>query len=186
MHHTLRFYNLNRQGILRFYMFFAAGTRIPLFGRLIRKVANAYGKSQHHAYLLTAAEADKLLPLAGGIAAAPCTCRNLYKKCHHPRDNEILLAPSKHILTETMPHDAQEISREKAREILQDSQRRGLILTILKCREDFYAICSCCSCCCVPLRLSKRYDIGEALVRHKDIVKEFKEYVAAQASLDKD
>jgi hypothetical protein len=161
-------------------MFFGAGTRIPLLGRLIRKIANTYGRSQHHAYLLTSAEAEELLALAGGIAAAPCTCRNIYQKCRHPRDNEILLAPSKHILIETMPHDAQEITREKAREILQDSQRRGLILTILKCREDFYAICSCCSCCCVPLRLSKRYGIGEALVRHKDIVKEFREYVAAQ------
>ena len=182
MHHTLRFYNLNRKFVLRFYMFFSAGTRLPLLGRLIRKIANAYGRSQHRAYLLTSDEADELLTLAGGIAAAPCTCRNIYQKCQHPRDNEILLAPSKHILTETMPHDAQEITREKAREILRESQRRGLILTILKCREDFYAICSCCSCCCVPLRLSKRYGIGEVLVRHKDIVKEFREYVAAQSA----
>ncbi|MGD0779987.1 MAG: ferredoxin-like protein [Dehalococcoidales bacterium] len=186
MHHTLRFYNLNRKGILRFYMFFAAFTRIPLFGRLVRKVANAYGRSQHHAYLLTFREAEELISLAGGIAAAPCTCRSIYQKCRHPRDNEILLAPSKHILFETMPHDAQEITTEKVREILQDSQRRGLILTILKCREDYYAICSCCSCCCVPLRLSKRYGIGEALVKHKDIVKEFREYVAEQITAEKD
>lgn len=180
MHHTLKFYNLNRQGILKFYMFFASGTRLPLIGRLIRNIANAYGRSQHHAYLLNAAEAEELLTLAGGIAQAPCTCRKIYQKCRHPQDNEILLAPSQHILRETMPKDAQEITPAKAREILQDSQRRGLILTILKCREDYYAICSCCTCCCVPLRLSKRYGIGEAVVRHKDIVKEFKEYVVAQ------
>ena len=85
-----------------------------------------------------------------------------------------------------MPKDAQEITAEKAREILQDSQRRGLVLTILKCREDYYAICSCCTCCCVPLRLSKRYGIGEALVRHKDIVKEFREYVAAERAAHPD
>jgi hypothetical protein len=28
----------------------------------------------------------------------------------------------------------------------------------------------------VPLRLSKQYGIGSALVRHKDIVQEFREY----------
>ncbi|OGO19944.1 MAG: hypothetical protein A2Z15_03120 [Chloroflexi bacterium RBG_16_50_11] len=179
MHHTLKLYNSNRKWIIRFYMFFAAGTRIPLLGKLVRTISNAYGRSQHHAYLLTPAEAEELLTIAGGIAAAPCTCRNIYKKCQHPADNEVLLAASSHILKETMPHDAQEITREKAGEILKDSQRRGLILTILKCRGDFYAICSCCSCCCVPLRLSKHYGIGEALVRHKDIVKEFREYVAA-------
>lgn len=177
MHHTLKFYNRNRKFFFRFYMFFGALTRLPLLGRLIRETANAYGRSQHHAYLLTLAEAEELVTIAGGIATTPCTCRNTYKKCHHPRDNEILLSPSPHILHEIMPRDAQAISRERAREILKDSQRRGLVLTILKCREDYYAICSCCSCCCVPLRLSKRYGIGEALVRHKNIVKEFREYV---------
>jgi hypothetical protein len=97
-----------------------------------------------------------------------------------------LLAPSRHVLLEAMSHDSQEISREKAREMLRDSQRRGLILTALKCRGDFYAICSCCSCCCVPLRLSKQYGIGEALVRHKDIVKEFREYLAVHQGDEKD
>ena len=179
MHHTLKFYNANRPGILRFYMFFAAGTRIPLLGRLVRKIANAYGRSQHHAYLLSPPEAEELVAIARGVAAAPCTCRTIYRKCSHPRDNEILLAPSRHILLEILPHEAQEISREKALETLRDSQRQGLILTALKCRGDFYAICSCCSCCCVPLRLSKQYGIGEALVRHKDIVKEFRDFTAA-------
>ena len=114
MHHTLKFYNANRPGILRFYMFFAAGTRIPWLGRLVRKIANIYGRSQHHAYLLSPSEAEELVAMAGGIASAPCTCRTIYHKCRHPTDNEILLAPSRHILRETMPHDAQEITPRKS------------------------------------------------------------------------
>jgi hypothetical protein len=184
MHHTLKFYNENRKGILRVYMFFAAGARWPLIGWFIRKIGNTYGQTQHRAYLLTAVEAEELVKLAGGIARTPCTCRTLYHKCQHPKDNELLLAPSKHILSEIIPHDAQEITPKKALEILHDSQRRGLILTALKCRGDYYAICSCCSCCCIPLRLSKQYGIGEVVVRHKDIVKEFREYVAAHAEDD--
>jgi hypothetical protein len=186
MHHTLKFYSNSRKYILRLYMFFASWTRIPLLGRLVSKIANAYGRNQHRAYLLTAAEAKELVTLAGGLAADSCTCRSIYHKCKHPRDNEILLAPSKHALEEAMPHDAKEITPEKASEILQDSQRRGLVLTVIKCRGDFYAICSCCSCCCVPLRLSKHYGIGEVLVRHKDIVKEFREYVSAYNIAEKD
>jgi len=158
------------------YMFFARWTRIPLLGALVRKTANAYGRNQHRAYLLTPAEADRLVEAAGGLAKSACTCRTLYHKCSHPADNEILLAPSRHVLLETMPREAQEITREQAGEILKDSQRRGLILTVLKCQGNFYAICSCCSCCCVPLRLSKQYGIGEVLVRHKDIINEFREY----------
>jgi len=179
MHHTLKFYNANRVFVLRLYMFGARCTRLPLVGGLVRKIANAYARSEHRSYLLTGAEAEELASLAGGIAASKCTCRSIYHKCNHPLDNEILLAPSRHVLDETMPRDAREITPVQAIDILKDSQRRGLVLTIVKCREDFYAICSCCSCCCVPLRFSRRYNIGEALVRHKDIVQEFRDYMAA-------
>jgi hypothetical protein len=184
MHHTLKFYNANRNWILRFYMFGARCTKIPVIGGLARKIANAYARSEHRAYLLTPPEAKELLQIAPAIASSKCTCRTMYHKCDHPRDNEILLAPSRHVLLETMPEGGQEITPVKATEILADSQRRGLVMTIIKCRGDYYAICSCCSCCCVPLRFSKKYNIGEALMRHKDIVKEFREYVAGYKDHD--
>jgi hypothetical protein len=177
MHHTLKFYNANRGFVLRLYMFGARCTRLPLIGGLVRKIANVYARGEHRSYLLTGDEAEALVTLAGALAAAPCTCRKMYHKCNHPQDNEILLAPSRHALLETMPRDAQEILPEKAAAIVKDSRQRGLVLTIVKCREDYYAICSCCSCCCLPLRFSKKYNIGEALVRHKDIVQEFRDYV---------
>jgi hypothetical protein len=185
MHHTLKLYNANRPGLLRIYMFFAPWARIPVLGRLVRKIANAYGHSQHRAYILTPAEAKRLVETAGALAKSACTCRSVFHKCSHPKDNEILLAPSRHILLETMTPGAQEITREQAVEILKDSQRRGLILTVLKCQGNFYAICSCCSCCCVPLRLSKQYGIGEVLVRHKDITKEFREYQSDHSGEDR-
>ena len=184
MHHTLKFYNANRTFVLRLYMFGARCTRIPLIGGLVRKFANAYARAEHRAYLLTGEEAAQLVSLAAGLAASKCTCRTIFHNCNHPRDNEILLAPSRHVLLETLPGGAQEITPVKAMDILKDSQRRGLVLTVAQCRGDYYAICSCCTCCCVPLRFSKRYNIGEALVRHKDIVKEFRDYMAAHQDDD--
>jgi hypothetical protein len=178
MHHTLKFYNANRTFVLRIYMFGAKCTRLPLIGGIAKKFANYFAKTEHHAYLLTSEEAAQLVKLAKGAASAKCTCRTMYHNCDHPKNNEILLSPSRHALLETMPAGSQEITAEKALTMLEDSKRRGLVLTIIKCRGDFYAICSCCACCCVPLRFSKQYNIGEALVRHKDIVKEFGDYVA--------
>jgi hypothetical protein len=177
MHHTLRFYNANRPFVLRLYMFGARCTKIPLIGGLARKIGNAFAKGEHRAYLLTFEEAMELAATAKATASSECTCRTLYHKCDNPKDNEILLSPSRHALLETMTEDAKEINLERAREILTDSKRRGLVLTIIKCRGDFYSICSCCSCCCVPLRFSKKYGIGDAVQRHKDIVKEFRDYV---------
>jgi hypothetical protein len=185
-HHTLKFYSGNRRNILRFYMFFAAWTRLPLLGRLVRRAANAYGRNLHRAFLLTPAEALELVDIAGGVALARCDCRRTFKKCSHPLDTEILLGPTRHIMQEAMPEGAREISPEKAGEILRENHRRGLVFTIIRCRGDFYAICSCCSCCCVPLRLSKQYGIGEALVRHKDIVKEYREFQSAYKDGDND
>ena len=176
MHHTLKFYSKNRKLTLRLYIFFARWTRFPLFGRLIRWLANTYGDNMHRAFLLTPEEVEQLLNIAGGVAAGPCDCRNVFNNCDTPRNNEILLGPTRHILLESMPDESREITREEAGQILRDSHQRGLIHTIIKCRGDFYAICSCCSCCCVPLRLSKQYGIGKVLVRHKDIVREFQDY----------
>jgi hypothetical protein len=184
MHHTLKFYNDNRAFVLRFYMFGARCTRIPLVGGLVRKIANAYARGEHRSYVLKDDEAMQLIREAGAIAQSKCTCRTLYHNCDNPRDNELLLAPSRHILRETMPKGAAEITPVKATEIIEQSLRRNLVLTVVKCRGDYYAICSCCSCCCIPLRFSWRYKIGDALTRHKDIVKEFREYVAANKDED--
>jgi hypothetical protein len=186
MHHTLRLYGGNRRIILRFYMFFARWSRLPLLGRLVRWVASVYGRNLHRAYLLTPSEAEELVNIADGLAVAPCDCRRVFKNCDHPVNAEILLGPTRHIMLEAMPKDSHEISREAAGEILRENQRRGLIFTVVKCREDFYAICSCCSCCCVPLRLNKQYGIGEAVIRHKDIVKEYREFQTAHTVADSD
>jgi hypothetical protein len=179
MHHSLKLYGGNRPGFLRVYMFFARWTKVPLVGRLVRWTANVYGRSLHRAFLLTPAEAAELVALAEGVALTTCDCRKVYHVCDNPLETEILLGPTRHIMEEAMPQGAREISREAALDVLRENHRRGLVFTILKCRHDFYAICSCCTCCCVPLRLSRLYGIGGAVTRHKDIVREFRDYQAA-------
>jgi len=176
MHHSLRLYSRHREWVLKFYIFWARWTKIPLVGRLVRKVANAYGRNMEGGYLLTTNEAEEIVDISEGVALGPCTCRAVFRNCDNPIDAEILLGPTRHIFMEHMPHDSREITKQEAKDVLRDCHQRSLIHTIIKCREDYYAICNCCSCCCVPLRLSKQYGIGNALVRHKDIVQEFKEY----------
>ena len=83
-------------------MFFAAWTKTPLIGRLVRWIANTYGRNMHGAYLLTLKEAEELIDIAKGVATAKCTCRDIYRKCDNPLNNEILLGPSRHIMVEAM------------------------------------------------------------------------------------
>ena len=179
MHHSLKLYSRHREFALKFYMFWARWTRIPLVGKLVRWVANTYGRNMEGAYLLTTNEAEEIVDIAEGLALGPCTCREVFKNCDNPINAEIMLGLNGNVFIEERPHDYREITREEAREILDQCHQRGLIHTIIKCRQDFYAICNCCSCCCVPLRLSKQYGIGSAVTRSDDIVQHFREHQLA-------
>ena len=175
MHHSLRLYSRYRELFLRYYIFQARWTRIPLVGRLVRRVANIYGQKASQAYLLTLDEANEIVDCAEGLALGPCTCRAVFKNCDNPVDVEIMVGPSRNTFVEERPHEYREITKQEARDILEQCHQRGLIHTIIKCRQDFYAICNCCSCCCVPLRLSKKFGIGNALVRRDNIVLDLQE-----------
>jgi len=176
MHHSLRLYSRHREFALKFYMFWARWTKLPLIGRLVRWVANAYGRNMEGGYLLTTSEAEEIVDISEGLALGPCACRELYRNCDNPINAEIMLGLSGNVFVEERLQDYREISKQEAKEILRQCHQRGLVHTIIKCREDFYAICNCCSCCCVPLRLSKQYGIGKALTRSDDIVRKFREY----------
>ncbi len=176
MHHSLRLYSRYRKSFLRYYIFQAKWTRIPLVGRVVRWVANSYGQKGSSAYLLNLDEALEIVDSAEGLALGPCTCREVFKNCDNPLNAEIMVGLSRNIFMAERPHDYREITKEEAKDILNQCHQRGLIHSIIKCRQDFYAICNCCSCCCVPLRLSKQYGIGKVLTRNVDIVREFKEH----------
>jgi len=169
MHHSLRFYSRNREMILRYYMFQARWTRIPLLGSLVKAVANMYGAHASSAYLITKEEAGRIIDMAEGLALGPCTCRKVFKKCDGPIDAEIMLGMTRNVFIEERPEDYREIEADEAKRIIAMCHERGLIHALIRCRDDFYAICNCCPCCCVPLRLKKLYGIGGAITRHPDV-----------------
>jgi len=175
MHHSLRLYSRYRELFLRYYIFQARWTKIPLVGKLVRIVANLYGKKASRAYLLTLGEAEEIVDTSEALALGPCDCRATFRNCDNPIDTEIMVGPSWNIFLEERPHDYRDITKQEAKDILRQCHQRGLIPTLLKCQHDFYAICNCCPCCCVPLRLSKEYGIGNALTRSDDIIQRFRE-----------
>ena len=174
MHHSLKLYSQYRELFLKYYIFQAKWTRIPLIGKLVRAVANFYGKKVSSAYLLTPEEADEIINLADGLALGPCTCRTVFHNCDKPINTEIMVGLSRNIFLQENPHDFREITKQEARDILRQCHQSGLIHTIIKCRENFYAICNCCSCCCVPLRLNRQYGIGNAITRNNVSIRKFR------------
>ncbi|MBI2868532.1 MAG: ferredoxin-like protein [Chloroflexi bacterium] len=174
MHHSMKLYSRHREIFIRAYIFFGKWTRIPVIGRLVRAVANAYGAGVTRAYLLNYAEAREIVANARGIALSPCTCRAVFKNCDHPVQAELMIGASRHAFIHERPAAHREISKDEALDILKKCHEGGLMHTIVKCRDEYYAICNCCTCCCVPYRLQKNYGIGKALSRNNNIVREFK------------
>lgn len=176
MHHTLKLYSRHREASLRFYLFWAAWTRIPLIGLAVRLVGNWWGKRLEGAYLLKTVEAEQIVDMAEQLAVGPCACRQIAHKCTNPIQAEIMLGMDGNVFVAERPQDYRRISKEEAKQILRDCHERGLIHTIIRCRDEYYAICNCCACCCVPLRLSRAYGIKSALVRREDIVAQFRSH----------
>ena len=174
MHHTLKLYSRHREFALKFYLFWAGWTRIPLIGKLVRKVGNTWGKKLEGAYLLKTSEAEQIVDLAEELALGPCACRQVSHHCDNPVQAEIMLNLHGNVFVTERPEEYRAISKNEAKALLRDFHKRGLIHTIIKCREDYYAICNCCACCCVPMRLAKQYGITSALIRKEDIVAEFR------------
>lgn len=178
MHHTLRLYSRYREAFLRYYIFQAGWTRIPVIGELVRKAANYYGQN-HCAYALTHEDAIQIIDASPSVSLGPCACRSVFRNCDNPTEGEIIVGTGTNVFTEERPQDYRQVSKQEAKEVLLLGRQRHLVPTIVRCSHDFYAICNCCPCCCVPLRLKNNYGIGNALVRNPEIVDVFRSSVAS-------
>ena len=178
MHHTLPFYGWHQHRFLKIYMFLIKLTRIPVVGRLGRWLANSYGRSKHGGYLITLEEAEQIIDASNSAALGPCSCRQAFHNCDLPIMTEVVVAAGREVYTGKYNKEFKQVSKEEAKGILRKYHHSNVIHTIMHCQGMFYAICTCCTCCCVPYRLKKDYNIEFALIRNKDIVADYKKQLA--------
>jgi len=174
MHHSLRFYGEHQHFVLKLYVTLAKLTGVPLVGRLARYIANKYGQRQHRVFSLTHEEALQIVDASVTVALGPCSCRHVFHNCDNPVMSEIVVGAGTEVFSEIRKKELKNITKDEAKEILQQCHNNNLIHTIARCRDDFYAICNCCSCCCVPLKLNKKYSIKNAIVRNNNVVEDFR------------
>lgn len=170
MHHTLRFYGKHQHSFLKAYMSLAKLSRIPVLGGLVRAAGNVYARNGHGGYLLTMEQAEQIIDIAVSIALGPCSCRQVFHGCDSPLMSEIVLGTGVEVFE---GQEFRAISREEAKELVHQAHEKRLIHSLMRCGDHFYALCNCCACCCVPLRLRQQYGIGSALTRNDNIVAEF-------------
>jgi hypothetical protein len=174
MHHTLGLYGRHQHRLLHVYMAAARLTGIPLFGRIARLVANTYGKHGHSGYFLKLSEAEEIVDIAGSVSLGPCSCRAEFHNCDYPVMSEIVLGNGSSEVYASRKKEFRQISKSEAKEILSQAHKNHLTQSIMRCGNHFYAICNCCSCCCVPSRLRQEFNIGHSLVRNPHVVEDFR------------
>lgn len=172
MHHILKFYSKHQELVLRFYMFCAKLTKLPVIGKLIMIFGNWYAVAEHGACVLTPEEAKKAVDAATSIAVGDCMCRKVFNNCSNPVRTDIVIGMGYDIFTEIRRDEYDEISKEEAGQIIDECSKRGLMQSLVKCRGEVFAICNCCPCCCVPFRVGRVYGIKKVWLRDKSILEE--------------
>jgi hypothetical protein len=173
MHHTLRLYGKHQHRLIHLYITLAKLAKIPMIGGMVRWVANTYALHGHSGYYLTLSEAEQIVDSAKSVSLGPCSCRQEFHNCDHPVMSEIVLGNGSSEVYASREKTLRRIPKEEAKEILRQAHGKRLTQSIMRCGDHFYAICSCCSCCCVPTRLRQDYGIGKALVRNLNVVQDF-------------
>lgn len=173
MHHSLHLYGQHQHRLIHLYITLAGLTKVPVIGSVVRWVANLYARLGHSGYYLTLSEAEQIVDIASSVALGPCSCRQEFQNCKHPIMSEIVLASGTKEVYSSRVKEFHEISREEAKKVLRQAHKKRLTLSIMRCGKTFYAICSCCTCCCVPTRLRQEHGIGLAVVRNQNVVQDF-------------
>ncbi|MDD5703016.1 MAG: ferredoxin-like protein [Dehalococcoidales bacterium] len=175
MHHTLRLYGQHQHGLIHLYMSLARLTRVPVIGSVVRWAANTYAVHGHSGYYLTLQEAEEIVDIAKSVSLGPCSCRQEFHNCEHPVMSEIVLGNGSTEVYASRVKEFRQISREEAKGILRQAHAQHLVQSIMRCGDHFYALCNCCSCCCVPTRLRHEFGVGKALIRNANVVRDFRQ-----------
>ncbi len=173
MHHTLRLYGQYQHRLLHLYINLCKMTKIPVVGRVVRWAANTYAVHGHNGYYLTLSEAEQIVDIAKYVSLGPCSCRTEFHNCDNPILSEIVLGDGSSEIYASRAKELRSISKEEAKEVLRQAHKGRLTQSIMRCGDHFYAICNCCTCCCVPMRLRQQFGIGKALVRNINVVQAF-------------
>jgi hypothetical protein len=119
----------------------------------------------HTSYSLSLAQAHQVVEQSPQVLLGPCRCRTVFHRCHAPLQAELVIGVGAQVFPQDRPGEYQPIAREEAHALLDECHRRGLFHTIMQCQKQFYALCNCCRCCCVPTRLRADYGIQGTLVK---------------------
>jgi len=110
---------------------------------------------------------DIILNNPHNIVAYECACRGQKKDSCQPSDVCLVVGePFVDLVRMFQPFRSRRISQEEAIRILKEEDDRGHVHTAwfkTALLDRFYAICNCCSCCCLGIKFMNEYKMKTIL-----------------------
>ncbi len=155
----------NTPDMLRFYMDLATWTRIPIIGYLFKFLCEEYGRYYHGGKVYTLKHCLDFVEQAASVTVVECACRKTFNNCQKTTHNCLTINTTADVMIGKSEKNPKKLSPKEAEDVLRRSHKEGLLHVIHHCiAPNEYAICSCCSCCCVPLRQRMDYGIVNAVL----------------------
>ena len=110
---------------------------------------------------------DIILKNPQNIVAYECGCRGQKKNSCKPSDVCLVVGePFVDLLRMFQPFRSRRVSQEEALKILKEEDERGHVHTAwfkTALLDRFYAICNCCSCCCLGIKFMNEHKMKTIL-----------------------
>ncbi len=115
-------------------------------------------------WVLPTNQVIELLAKADPIGLTDCLCRSHYKRCDQPVKVCLLLNGEGQKAIES--NRARRLSVDGAVQVIKTANQKGLVhLSFYGPGPEFYALCSCCECCCHDLQILKKMKRPDLVVR---------------------
>jgi ferredoxin len=122
-----------------------SGNPTPLM-RVVAVEKSLKAENRVHPY----EEVKHFIESANFIALADCACRTSVAKCDRPKDVCLIFDGAGEFLVER--GFARKITKEEGMDVLDRSEKAGLVHTSNNSSDRANLICNCCPCCCTVLR----------------------------------
>ena len=163
--------------------------QLPKMDKELAGLVEAYLQEAHDAFYGTGPSVHRIVPVEQAIlfeleifpheravqlveeskswGVRDCICRVqqrlVGKGCHHDIENCLMIAPMENAFSRSEITRA--ITKNDALQILQESEKAGLVTNTANHREGIYYLCNCCSCCCGVLRGLTEFGLPTAVAK---------------------
>ncbi|MFX1502255.1 MAG: ATP-binding protein [Promethearchaeota archaeon] len=155
------------------YLDYATGlskkAKIPILGRLVRKVGNRVIPNKHSGQVIKLEDALKIVDLADNLCLLDCMCR---KNIRGSKEGVCInFGPIKELFQKLKPSEKVEVlTPDQAKELIKQSDNRGYYHQVLFAKLPYpVVVCNCDANSCTAFKLRFNFGIQRGLVKGHEV-----------------